>query len=53
MCPLLTGAVDYWALLPHVPAGMDASLEWFGPKPAATMAADLRALRRGLLDRAA
>ncbi len=53
MCPLMTGAIDYPALLPGVPADMDASLEWFGPKPAATMAADLRALRRGLLDRVA
>lgn len=53
MCPLLAGAVDYAAFLRVVPAGMGASLEWFGPKPATTMAADLRALRRDLLDRAA
>ncbi|WP_405406242.1 sugar phosphate isomerase/epimerase family protein [Paracoccus sp. Ld10] len=53
MCPLLSGAIDYAALLPCLPADIGASLEWFGPKPAATMAGDLRALRRDMLDRVA
>ena len=45
ICPLLEGAPDWRPLLAALPADMPASLEWFGPKPAATMAADLRALR--------
>lgn len=53
MCPLMTGALDYGAILPALPPTAQASLEWFGPKPAATMAADLRAARLALLDRAA
>lgn len=47
ICPLMEGAVDYAALLPHL-RGLDASLEWFGPKPAARMAADLRQARQAL-----
>lgn len=53
MCPLMAGALDYGAILPALPRDAQGTLEWFGPKPAATMAADLRALRRALLDRAA
>ncbi|MBU2956097.1 sugar phosphate isomerase/epimerase family protein [Paracoccus sp. 1_MG-2023] len=47
ICPLHEGAVDYDQVLPHL-RGLDASLEWFGPKPAARMAADLRRARQSL-----
>lgn len=45
MCPLLDGALDYPPLLARLPPLTEASLEWFGPKPAATMIHDLRHLR--------
>ena len=47
ICPLMEGAVDYATILPHL-RGLDVSLEWFGPKIAARMAFDLRAIRQAL-----
>lgn len=46
ICPLFDGAVDYDRILVSLPDDIDASLEWFGPHPGATMAADLGRLRR-------
>lgn len=48
ICPLFEGALDYARLLDALPPQADATLEWFGPKPAATMIADLRAIRAHL-----
>ncbi|MFN3525660.1 MAG: sugar phosphate isomerase/epimerase family protein [Paracoccus sp. (in: a-proteobacteria)] len=45
ICPLFEGALNYPPILAALPADIDASLEWFGPKPAASMIADLRQLR--------
>lgn len=53
ICPLFEGALDYPPILAALPAGIDASLEWFGPKPAASMIADLRHIRALPLTRAA
>lgn len=47
ICPLFEGAVDYGRILPLL-RGFDASLEWFGPKPALRMAEDLRRARQSL-----
>ncbi|MFN3278745.1 MAG: sugar phosphate isomerase/epimerase family protein [Paracoccus hibiscisoli] len=45
MCPLLQGAPDYRRFLTGIPSGLEGSLEWFGPDPAARMAADLVGIR--------
>lgn len=45
MCPLLQGAPDYRRFLTGLPSGLEGSLEWFGPDPAARMAADLVGIR--------
>lgn len=45
MCPLLRGALDYARILAALPAGSEASLEWFGPEPAGTMRTDVAQIR--------
>lgn len=45
MCALFDGSLDYRRILRGLPVGAEGSLEWFGPKPAATMIADLRQVR--------
>lgn len=45
ICPLFDGALDYAAILAGLPKGAEASLEWFGPDPAAMMRADLALIR--------
>lgn len=45
MCGLFDGALDYRRILRGLSCAAEGSLEWFGPKPAATMIADLRRVR--------
>lgn len=45
MCPLFEGVLDYTHILAALPWTAEASLEWFGPEPAATMATDLSRAR--------
>jgi 3-dehydroshikimate dehydratase len=53
ICPLFDGALDYAAILAGLPRVAEGSLEWFGPDPASTMAADLVRIRRNRDARAA
>lgn len=45
MCALFDGVLNYRCILRGLPDQAEGSLEWFGPKPAATMIADLRQVR--------
>ncbi|WP_265500761.1 sugar phosphate isomerase/epimerase family protein [Paracoccus beibuensis] len=45
MCPLFGGVLDYARILGALPPQADGSLEWFGPRPAGTMRADLAQIR--------
>nr|WP_111300925.1 sugar phosphate isomerase/epimerase family protein [Paracoccus saliphilus] len=45
MCGLFHGVLDYRRILRGLPDTAEGSLEWFGPKPAATMIGDLRQMR--------